>query len=248
VARYSALKIRVFQACRLRYRYQYVDRVKPRLRPADTAGSLVHRVLCDFYSKIPAAERSPDRLVDLFEAGWAALAPGYHRIPGVERYRDDALRQLHTYIEQFDWRAEPLLVEPYFQVELGPGITLFGRIDRIDELPGGDLHVIDYKGGALPGDVDPGQLVLYAIMAERQLLRTVARISFWYLDDGSTWTRGLSEGQKAQACADITAAAALMQQASDFPPTIASHCGGCPFLHHCEVRDDVARRRAQEGW
>ena len=51
MARVSPLKVRVFETCRLRFHYQYVDRdesrVRPRLRPADTAGSLVHRVLCD---------------------------------------------------------------------------------------------------------------------------------------------------------------------------------------------------------
>ena len=54
MARYSPLRFRVFDACRLRYRYQYVDRIPARLRPQDTAGSLVHRVLCDFFSKLIA--------------------------------------------------------------------------------------------------------------------------------------------------------------------------------------------------
>ena len=56
--RVSALKARVFGTCRLRFRYQYVDKVRARLRPADTAGSLVHRVLCDFFTKVPPAERN----------------------------------------------------------------------------------------------------------------------------------------------------------------------------------------------
>ncbi len=45
VFRLSPLRVRVFNTCHLRYRYQYVDKLQARLRPADTAGSLVHNVL-----------------------------------------------------------------------------------------------------------------------------------------------------------------------------------------------------------
>ena len=51
--RLSPLRVRVFNACRLRYRYQYVDKLPARLRPADTAGSLVHNILCDYFAKVP---------------------------------------------------------------------------------------------------------------------------------------------------------------------------------------------------
>ena len=40
MTRYSPLRFRVFDTCRLRYRYQYVDKARAYLRPADTAGSL----------------------------------------------------------------------------------------------------------------------------------------------------------------------------------------------------------------
>jgi len=69
--RYSPLRFRVFDTCRLRYRYQYLDRIPARLRPQDTAGSLIHRILCDFFSKVAASERTTERLTGLFEAGWA---------------------------------------------------------------------------------------------------------------------------------------------------------------------------------
>ena len=78
MARYSALKVRIFQTCRLRFRYQYVakdtDRIRPRLRPADTAGSLVHRILCDFYTKLRPEQRTEEGLIELFETGWNALS------------------------------------------------------------------------------------------------------------------------------------------------------------------------------
>src|SRR6266508_358000 len=148
MSRFSPLRFRVFDACRLRYRYQYVDRIAARLRPQDTAGSLVHRVLCDFFSKVPLEERTGDRLIGQFETGWDALSPRYLRMKGVEKLRESAMEQIRLFAETQDLRAEPFAVEPYFQVEVADRVTLFGRVDRVESEPDGALHLIDYKTGA----------------------------------------------------------------------------------------------------
>jgi RecB family exonuclease len=246
--RYSPLRFRVFDTCLLRYRYQYVDRIPARLRPQDTVGSLVHRVLCDFFSKVPAEERSGQRLIGLFEAGWAALSPRYLRMAGVDRLRESAIEQLRVFAETHDLKAEPLAVEPYFQVEAAPGLTLFGRVDRIDEEPDGSLHVIDYKTGSHEDEVDARQLRLYAIMAEASLGKPVTRLSFWYLDDGRTWTAGFTDEDRRNARSELMAAVKEMDVVSEFPATIAPHCGHCPYLYACAEREEIARRREAEGW
>ena len=245
---YSPLRFRVFDTCRLRYRYQYLDRIPARLRPQDTAGSLVHRVLCDFFSKVPSDERKVERLTGLFEAGWAALSPRYLRMAGVEELRESAVEQLHLFAETHDLSAEPLAVEPYFQVEVAPGVTLFGRVDRIDEEPDGTLHLIDYKTGSYEDEVDARQLRLYAIMAEASLGKPVTRLSFWYLDNGQNWTAELSDEERRSSRAELMAAIHEMEQVSHFPANIGVHCGHCPYLHACGEREQIARRREAEGW
>jgi putative RecB family exonuclease len=139
-------------------------------------------------------------------------------------------------------------VEAYVQVQIAPEVTLFGRMDRIDEEPDGTLHIIDYKTGSHPGDVDASQLQLYAIMVESKLERTVSRASFWYLDGGSVWTTKLRPADKEQTLARALAAVEDMQREREFEPTIAPHCAGCPYLYTCAVRDDIAQRRQAEGW
>src|SRR3990172_6395035 len=115
MARYSPLRFRVFDTCRLRYQYQYVDKARAYLRPGDTAGSLVHRVLCDFFSKVRREERSEERLLQIFEDGWEALAPSYKRIPGVDELHKAGVTQLRSFAEKFDLKAEPYAVEAYLQ-------------------------------------------------------------------------------------------------------------------------------------
>ena len=246
--RLSPLRVRVFNACRLRYRYQYVDKLPARLRPADTAGSLVHNILCDYFAKVPREERDEKRLIDMFEERWAALSPRYLRMPGVEELHDHSLGALRRFARRENLAAEPFQVEAYVQVQIAPEVTLFGRMDRIDEEADGSLHIIDYKTGSHPGDVDASQLHLYAIMVERKLERTVSRASFWYLDDGSVWTAGLTAADKERALAGALAAVKEMQSEERFEPTVARHCAGCPYLYACAVRGEVAQRRQAEGW
>ncbi|MCH8815124.1 MAG: PD-(D/E)XK nuclease family protein, partial [Chloroflexi bacterium] len=231
MAKVSPLKVRVFNACRLRFRYQYVDRIRSRLRIADTAGSLVHRVLCDIYSKVPRNERTRDRLLQIFDETWEALSPRYLRMEGVAELRVSSAKELEHFAEQHELRAEPLMVEPYFQVDLTPDVTLFGRVDRIDELSGGSLKIIDYKTGSAPEEIDPSQLHLYAIMIESELGRLVSEISFWFLGDGGVWTTDFTDDDREKTRADLFAAVEAMVTTRKFPPTIAPQCGHCPYLH-----------------
>lgn len=248
MSRVSALKVRVFATCRLRFRYQYVDKVKARLRPADTAGSLVHRVLCDVFSKVPKEERTEATLFRLFEEGWEALSPGYHRVPGVEVHREASRNQLANFVRVFGLENEPLMVEPYFQVALDEETTLFGRLDRIDEEPDGTLHIIDYKGGTQPDEIDPDQLRLYAILAEMSLERIVSKASFWYLDDGTAWTMDLDDDDKRRTRESLLVTVQEMEDVTDFPPTIGPHCEYCPYYKVCEVKSEIDSHREREGW
>ncbi len=248
MSRFSPLRIRVFDTCRLRYRYQYLDRIPARLRPQDTAGSLLHRVLCDLFSKVPVEERDEQQLVRMFDDGWEALSPRYLRMKGVEKLRDESLAQLRMFAQKHDLSARPLLVEPYFQVEIKPGITLFGRVDRIDEEADRTLHLIDYKTGSHPDEVDAKQLRLYAIMAEQSLGKPVTKTSFWHLDDGDIWTEDFGDAQRRLSHAEFLEAVHSMQVVSEFPPNVGQHCSHCPYLYACSERETIERRRLEECW
>ena len=248
VSRISPLRIRVFDTCRLRYRYQYLDRIPARLRLQDTAGSLLHRVLCDFFSKVPVEERDGQRLIHMCEDGWEALSPRYRRMKGVDKLLKKSIDQLRVFANQRNLSAQPLLVEPYFQVKIEPGVILFGRVDRIDEEVDGTLHLIDYKTGAHPDEVDAKQLRLYAIMAETSLGKPVTKTSFWHLDDGDTWTEDFGDEQRRRAHSELLEVVDAMQSIGEFAPNVGQHCGHCPHLYACSERETIKRRRLAENW
>jgi hypothetical protein len=85
-------------------------------------------------------------------------------------------------------------------------------------------------------------------MAERSLSRPVTRASFWFLDDGTSWTTEITDEDRRKTLDSLVATVRQMEQASEFPPAIGQHCALCPYLYACEVRDQVAERRAREGW
>jgi RecB family exonuclease len=228
--------------------YQYLEKRRPRLRLQDTAGTLVHNVLCDFFAKKPSGERTGELLLSMFDERWAALSPRYLRIPSVEGLRRRARAQLERFAQEADLKANPLLVEASFQIDLAPGVLLTGRIDRVDEEADGSLSVLDYKTSEPPDEVHPRQLYLYALMVESKVKRPVSRGSFWHLADDGLVSLQLDEKGKAQAAEDARDIARQMEAAQEFPPNIGRRCGYCPYLSSCDYKDEIATRRQREGW
>ena len=85
-------------------------------------------------------------------------------------------------------------------------------------------------------------------LVEAKLERTVSKASFWYLDDGQTWTMDFSDDDKRRAREELLVTAGEMDGVSEFPPTIGPHCAFCPYLKVCDVRKEIAETRAREGW
>lgn len=89
----------------------------------------------------------------------------------------------------------PIAIEEMGSVSLtAPPFTLFGKPDRIDEMPDGRLHLIDYKTGTPPTEAKQRdfekQLLLAAALAENGGFkalgpREVAKITFFGVKFGT---------------------------------------------------------------
>jgi RecB family exonuclease len=108
----------------------------------------------------------------------------------------------------------PVLIEERGAVDL-PGLDfrLTARPDRIDRLPDGTLHILDYKTGDVPTAREQEhfekQLLLEAAMAERGAFRrigpqTVSRISYIGLKaDAKVQNTEITPGVTAKAWAEL---------------------------------------------
>ena len=150
--------------------------------------------------------------------------------------------QLRSFAREHDLAARPLMLESYMETPLTPQLTLLGRIDRVDDDPDG-LHVIDYKTGRRPEEVDVEQLHLYTVMLERSLARPVARAAYIYLDDGSAWTTCPQRRDLEEAIAGVTAAYNEIVNERDYATNVGRHCSFCDYQSICPRREEIVGRR-----
>ncbi|HJX61425.1 MAG TPA: PD-(D/E)XK nuclease family protein [Dehalococcoidia bacterium] len=241
----SPERLRTFRRCRLRYRYQYVDRLPGRASQADALGALVHAALHDFFRYVPPSERDEERLITVLDEKWQALA---RRPAGGESLRERAEGQLRLFAREENLSVQPLALESPFQVPLSEGVALVGRVDRVDQESDGGLHIIDYKTGPRPEEPDVEQLHLYAIMVARTLSGPLRRASYYYLELGDVLSISPDRQELEGVAQRALAAAEEMVAETEYPATVGRHCAGCPYLYLCAERDRIAQVRQEEGW
>jgi ATP-dependent helicase/nuclease subunit B len=156
---------------------QYVLRLRKLnpLRPEPDArlrGQVLHKVF-EVYAQGPRGEARDTARARLMAVAAATLEA---EIPwaAARLFWLARLDQVADFLLDFE-RAEggvPIVLESQGRLALAPlDFTLTGRPDRIDMLPDGRLHIIDYKTGTPPSakeqEVFAKQLLLLAAMAER---------------------------------------------------------------------------------
>jgi len=244
VFRVSPERLRTFRRCRLRYRYQYVDRLPGRPSPGDILGAVIHAALHDFFRYVSPSERDEERLITILDEKWQVLA----RRPSAEGLRERAEGQLRLFAREEDLSVQPLALESPFQVPLSEGVALVGRVDRVDQEPDGGLHIIDYKTGPRPEQPDVEQLHLYAIMVARTLSGPLRRASYYYLELGDVLSISPDRQELDDVARRALTTAEEMVAETEFPATVGRHCAGCPYLYLCAERDRIAQVRQEEGW
>ena len=158
-------------------------------------GTLVHKILAHFVTDRPEGETVPaarDRLLataaQVLQEGTPFPSARVLWLARLQRATAHLLRQDGKY------DGKSVLVEEEGRLTVGAhGFGLFGTPDRIDVLPDGRLHLIDYKTGTPPTKAQQEtfekQLLLAAVMAERGGFQglgpvEVARITYIGLGSG----------------------------------------------------------------
>jgi ATP-dependent helicase/DNAse subunit B len=248
-------------------------------------GSLAHAVLNDVYEAlrghVGSARLTPARLTLALSLAEEALAAHADEIPlaASEERRSAARRRLQADIERFLRNAadqespfEPASLELPFgfpeepgglpALELGDGLRLRGRIDRVDVSPDGEAVVYDYKSGRVESDRSGAkwlqrsrfQMALYMrTVSELTELRPVGGLYQPLSGDlrargalradvasalGSARTDGFEQDDLDDLVRDVSAAAATAaQEARDGAvqprPATCAYRGGCMYPTIC---------------
>jgi DNA helicase-2/ATP-dependent DNA helicase PcrA len=130
---------------------------------------------------------------------------------------------------------EPAL-EKSFNLKLN-GDTFIGTIDRIDKL-GNGVEIIDYKTGSPKKTLakeEKLQLSIYAVAAKQVLGLNPLKLTYYYLDDGSTCSFEIDEDGIINTEKEIREMLEKIKR-SNFKPTPGWHCQYCDFKDICAHR------------
>lgn len=240
----SPSKLLSWLDCPRRYRFAYLDRPRPSVRPQrahTSVGVSTHNALRDWWDSTPRTPQTGGRLL---REGWIGL--GFRDERQSEVWRERVQEEVTAYLAGVDPARTPVGVERTAAFKTTK-LAFFGRIDRLDDR-GGDLVVVDYKTGrAQPTEDDARtsmQLAMYAVAAERTLRAPVARVELHHIPtstiagvDLSTETRHRQLRRAAYTADDIDRAKADLAGGGDpdtaYPARPSRACGWCDFWAHC---------------
>ncbi len=234
--RLSPYSIGIYQQCPRRYRYQYVDHLIQRYRkpwPWLTMGTNIHAALTDFFSVVPVEERTADTVERLLREKWRRHREGFADTEPEREYGQRAVAQLRRFAETQKVDVKLLMIERFHEAPVADNLALMGRIDRIDRLEDGGLHVIDYKTGRVPAESDTFQLLLYALILSKTLDWPVSRASYMHLEDGDWDTYPIVDEDVSYSRDRVVAVAGDVETEEEYPENPGPLCRFCDFLEIC---------------
>ena len=239
----SASGIETYERCPLEFKLRRDWSLPGRVSGALQFGAVMHLVLKDYYDALKAGRpRSEQQVLDFFRGS----LEGVHFDDPVQRelYLRDGIRQLNRFVVLQE-RGEPPVVlqtERGFDMKVGK-VLVRGRIDRVDQLAGIRVAIVDYKTGTARTQIDADkslQLSIYAMAAQDLWDLAPERLVLYNVVDNSSVETRRTESQLEDARGRIHDVAEQISR-GEFDPRPAYHCRRCLYRGLCPATEqDVA--------
>lgn len=250
--KYSVSRIGAFDQCRLKYKFQYLDRLAPEMETTIEAfmGSRVHEALKALYDGVKNRKaEAKDRILALYDELWdknfSAAVKVVKKGLAAEDYRAKGRACLSDYYDAyapFD-SAKVVSTEEAIAFSLRDGEDEFqftGVLDRLDwNDREGLFEIHDYKtsGSLLTQEAADSdiQLAVYqiAIASRWPEARTKTRLVWHYL----LFNKQVESRRTAEALdaleRDLIAKIRAMASCAEFPPNRTALCEWCGYQSAC---------------
>lgn len=204
-----------FKTCPQLFKFRHVDKLPSIPTPAQARGTAVHLALERLFL-LPADERHPERLLELFDVAWEETLEEdeYRQLfandpESREKFHRSSREVAERYFRIEDPRdLEPLERELHVSLVIDEGdsrrdggrqLEIRGVIDRLDPAPGGGFVITDYKTGRAPplrfADSSFFALKVYALMIQENHHRTPDLVRLLYLGNSEVHTLPVSRTQ-----------------------------------------------------
>ena len=234
-ARLSASAVETYQRCPLQFKFAREWKISRAVPAAMQYGAVMHRVLCQYFEELRSHRAlSEDELSERFRAHLAAagIADGYQH----DLYERQGIAQLRDFAaaRRMAPETEVLHTEQWFEIRVG-GVTVVGRIDRMDRGSDGRIIVTDYKTGKPRSQEDADlslQLSVYALAAEQAWGYDAGSLVFYNLEENTPVVTRRSPAQLEEARLKVVEVAENIAL-GNFPAQVGFHCRFCPYNNLC---------------
>ncbi len=250
---YSYSQLETYGNCPLKYRLQYIDRIRSERKSIEAfMGTTVHAALEKLYrdlrmSRLPDADELTRCYEELWDAGYCDDVFVVRSEYGPQDYRETGLRCLRDYHSRYYpfGGGVPVWLEKKVNIPIcdaqGRTIRFSGVLDRLDSLEEGRYEIHDYKtSSTLPTQSEvegDRQLSLYQLAVEEAFPDAREVELVWHY---LVFNRELRLRRERSDLESIVAAAAEtvreIEEAEDFPARESMLCAWCEYQEYCPKR------------
>jgi DNA helicase II / ATP-dependent DNA helicase PcrA len=183
---------------------------------------------------------SLEECLKIYEESW--IDEWYETEANKQKYHKKGKEMTKAFYEEYhnNW-PKVLFLEKAFALRMkvdGDGITIAGKIDRIDEMPDGKLKIVDYKTGKPKEKLEfneKAQLLIYQQAVKELFRQEVGALCYRYLNDNSEIEFLGKEKDFAKLDEKISETIRAIR-AGVFPPTPGQQCKFCDYNGICEFK------------
>lgn len=264
--RFSYTQLKSYETCPWQYRFAFLMQIPVRGKGTFSFGKTMHDTLQKFFALIQQRQHSQqgdlfggqtdtenakktvgelaslEELLNLYAASW--VDEWFASPQDKEEHRERGRTALKGYYAAVRGSIiHPKHLEQGFSLKVdddanGRQFTLYGRIDRVDELDDGSLEIIDYKTGATKTELkteDKEQLLIYQLAALEVFTEPVKRLSFQYLESGTQQSFLGAERDLQRVRRKVLDTIHEIER-GEFVATPGVVCKFCDFREICEFR------------
>jgi DNA helicase II / ATP-dependent DNA helicase PcrA len=261
--KFSYSQFEAYERCPYQYRFDNILHVPKRGNFQMSFGKTMHSTLQKILQIVKqAGEKKQDSLfsapspsqgegwgevkisleecLKVYEESW--IDEWYETEANKNKYHEKGKEIVKAFYEehQNNW-PKVLFLEKDFALRMkvdGDGITIKGKIDRIDEMPDGKLKIVDYKTGRPKEKLEfneKAQLLIYQQAVKEVFRQEVGALCYRYLNDNSE-IEFLGKEKDFEKLDDKISATIRAIRLGEFPATPGQQCKFCDYSGICEFR------------
>ena len=232
-----------YKRCPQLFKFSAIDRIKTPPTVYQARGTTAHLALERLF-ELPSAERTPERLFDIFREAWQEIKPTdypdlFDDVESERAWGIESLAILANYFAVEDpTTLEPLSRELDMTQAVG-NMTIRGILDRMEETPEG-LVITDYKTGKAPPERYAMSaffaLKIYALLIRIREGRTPVALRLMYLSGPTVYEVAVNDAQLDAMERQLEALWAAIERAietDDFPTRTGVLCDWCAYQDIC---------------